>query len=133
VGLQAGSARRKKTGRKGASDTQCSPDHNRDWSATMARRKIATITVADEKPEKISRYLDHPLVGYTLRAYGAVDPSLTGPMGTVEAVFPTADTSIGNLAMVRLNNGGIVLLPLTALADPLDVWQWVVIASNERG
>ena len=95
----------------------------------MARRTVTTT----EKPEKPERYRDHPLVGFRLRAYGATDPSLIGPQGTIEAVFPTADTSIGNLAMVRLNNGGIVLLPLTALTDPLDVWQWVVIASNERG
>jgi hypothetical protein len=96
----------------------------------MPRRKIATITVADEKPEKPGRYRDHPLVGFRLRAYGATDPSLTGPMGTVEAVFPAADNNVGNLAMVMLNNGGIVLLPLAALADPLDVWQWVVIAGE---
>ena len=68
----------------------------------------------------------HPLVGCTLRAYGAEDTSLRGPHGTVLAVFPTACPEVGNVAMVQLYGSGTILLPLAKLASKSETWTWVL-------
>ena len=97
----------------------------------MARRSVAAPDA--DRQTKPDKYQTHPLVGRRVRSYGATDLSLIGPKGTIEAVFATADSSVGNLAMLRLDNGGCVLLPLSRLAVLDSQWQWIVEIKRDAG